>query len=171
VDILPHDNVSQLSFKRSPEGDRNRLRDIPDADHFVRVPDGKYIAEFIGAVGFHYRGCFRKVALWFLIAEGDSKGERLPIYCNVESLDCRFGQRVRQPVFKVGWRADLTLYLATLFPDKYAPDKLPRVIPETEMAGHKIQIKTRTSKMTHKGRQRPEPFFYSVVDEILGWAE
>ena len=170
MDILPHDNVSQLPIQR-PDRDPGLSRDIPDADHFVRVLDDKYVAEFIGAEGFYYRGCAPKVKLWFWIADRDHKGQRVPAYCNVKSLECRRGQHVRRPRFTVGWRADLTLYLAILFPERYSHDELPKVIPELDMMQRKILIQTRTSRTNHKGQERPDVLHNSVVDAILGWAE
>ena len=170
MDILPHDNVAQFSARRAPERTRSLSAGIPDPDHFVHIPNGKYVAEFVGAQGFYYRGRSPKVALWFSISDGKYKGERVAAYYNVTSLQCRPGQRVQQPSFSVGWRADLTAVLATLFPDRYSHVDLPTVIPESEMEAAKILIQIRTTKKTHKGQMRPEQFHNSVVDLISGWA-
>lgn len=171
MDILPHDNVSELVIKFSPGGDRARIGSIPNADHFVRIPDESYIAYFIGAEGSLYRGLRGKVALWFEIAEGTHQGTRLPSYCNVKEIECGEGQRWRHPRFSVGRNSYLTQYLAELFPDRFTPDALPTTVPEQDMANRPILIKTRTSRKNHKRRRRPEPFNYSVVADVQGWAD
>ncbi len=168
--IVPNGLENVLPLQRPDRGGA-LLHCIPDADHFVRVPDDKYIAEFIATEGFYYRGLSPKIVWWFLIAEGQYEGNRVAAYYNATTLDCRPSQRVRQPKFTVGWRADLTAILAMLFPDRYSHDDLPTEIPESEMAARRILIQTRTSKKTHKGQQRPEQFHSSVVDSILGWGK
>ena len=145
-------------------------RDIPGSDHFCKIPDDQYIAEYIGSVGFYYRGTIPKVALWFVITEGQFAGERIAAYCNVKSVDCNRNQRVPDPKFTVGWKFDLTTYLAALF-DWYSPNELPTTIPTVEMIERGIRVTTRTVTKTHKGQQRTEPFQNSVVDLVLGWAE
>jgi len=144
---------------------------LPGPDYFVHVPNGIYVVEFIGAEGTFFLGRAPKVVLWFLIAEGEHQGKRIPSYYNVESLNGRPGSRIRRPVFTIGWRAHLAVDMATLFPDEYSPDKLPTVIPEAEMSERRIRLKTRTTEKTHKGKKRPESFCYSVVDEVQGWVE
>ena len=146
-------------------------RDIPGADYFVKVPDGQYVVEFIGSVGFYYRGskAKAKVALWFIITEGPFKGERIAAFCNVRTVDGKRNERVADPHFTVGWKSNLAAYLATLF-DWYGPNELPTMIPLVEIMERGIAIKTRTVTATHDGQKRPEPFQNSVVDAILGWA-
>lgn len=147
------------------------VQDIPDADHFVRVPDGKYSAELIGSEAFWYRGRQPRVVLWFVIIDGDHKGARMAAYYNVKHLHGRYSGRSRNPRFVVGWRANLTAHLSLLFPEKYSIGNLPEVIPETEMIGRAILIETRTNAKTHDGACRSEAFHYSVVKAIFGWAE
>ena len=170
MDILSHDNVSQLPVQR-PDRDRNLLRDIPDADYFVRIPDDKYVAEFLGAEGFWYRGRHPRVAMWFVIIEGDQKGARVPAYCNVKSLVGRPPGRVRQPKFTIGRGANLTAFLGILFPDRFTPNHLPSVIPEADMQQRPIHIETKTVDKMHDGCMRPAAFHYSAVKSVLGWAE
>lgn len=145
-------------------------REIPGAEHFCKIPDDNYVAEFLGAVGFYYRGKKPKVALWFVITEGQFAGERVAAYCNVLTLDGKRNEHAAGPRFTVGWRSNLVTYLATLF-DWYSPDELPTVIPHVEMIERGIRIHTRTVTTTHDGQQRTEPFQNSVVNKILGWAE
>ena len=157
------DSVSQL---HDPEG----RTDIPDADYFVKVPDAAYVTEFIGAESFWYRGRWPRLAMWFLIVEGEFSGMKLAAYCNLKSLESRPGQRSRDPDFLVGWRSDLTLYLATLFPDRYLPDELPTTIPQQDLYGRQIRVETRTVTTNHSGKKRPTAFQCSVVDSVNGWA-
>ena len=145
--------------------------DIPNGDYFVRVPDGKYVAEFIGAEGFWYRGRRPRVVLWFVIIEGNQVGKRVPVYCNVCSLDGHRSERVRQPKFTVGWGSNLVAFLGSLFPEKYSPDDLPTEIPENDMQERRILIETRTNNKTHDGCERPAAFHNTVVKSVLGWAE
>ena len=146
-------------------------REIPGPDYFVKVPDGEYIAEFIGSVGFFYRGRGPKVALWFVISDGSCTGERVAAFCNVRSIEAKRGQRIESPRFTVGWGADLTTYLGTLFPDWYSPKELPTAVPLVEMMERGIVIRTRTVIKSHSGQERPDAFKNSVVDAVLGWAE
>ena len=145
--------------------------DIPSADYFVRVPDEKYVTEFIGAEGFWYRGRAPRVALWFVITEGQYEGKRVPAYCNVRSLEGRSSGRMRQPKFKVGWGSNLVAFIGNLFPDIYTPNNLPTELPESDMIGHRIIIETRTNSQTHDGNQRSEAFHNSIVKSVLGWTE
>ncbi len=170
MEIIQHDNVLQLPDK-SQDATPDSSQELPKADYYALVPDGDYMAALIGAEGNWYRGVSPKVVLWFRIDEGDQTGEKLPAYFNVETLDCRRGQRVRKPTFTVGWGRDLTTCLAILFPDRYSRDDLPSKIPEAEIMVRSIHIRARTSKKTHKGQKRPPAFHYSVVDTILGWVE
>ena len=162
MSILPHENILHLPYQ---------TRDIPDSDYFVRVPDGKYVTEFIGAEGFWYRGRGPRVVLWFVIIEGSQKGARVPAYCNVRSLDGHFSERIRQPKFTAGRDSNLVLFLGILFPEKFTPDDLPTEIPEKNMLKRRILIQTRTSKKNHDGCERPAAFHNSVVKLIYGWAE
>ncbi len=155
--------VSQLHEPESRTG-------IPDGDYFVKVPDAAYVTEFIGAQSFWYRGRYPRLAMWFLIVEGEFSGAKLAAYCNLKSLECRRGRRSRDPEFSVGWRSDLTLQLATLFPDRYSPDELPTTIPEQDMHGHQIRVETRTVTTSHSGKKRPTAFHCSVVESVNGWA-
>ena len=85
MSILPHENILHLPYQ---------TWDIPNADYFVRVPDGKYVAEFIGAEGFWYRGRGPRVVLWFVIIEGSQKGARVPALLGANSpaeIYCRPG--------------------------------------------------------------------------------
>lgn len=170
MEIIQQDNVLHLP-DRFLDDTPGREPDLPGRDYFVQIPDGKYVVEFIGAEGGYYRGVSSKVILWFSIADGDHKGKMLPAYCNVRSLHCRSGKRVRHPTFEVGLGCDLTMYLATLFPDRYSPSELPTEVPEADMMARGILIQVRKSKKTHKGQERPEAFHRSVVDAVLGWAE
>ena len=147
------------------------VQDIPDADHFVRVPDGKYSAKLIGSEGFWYRGRQPRVVLWFIIDEGDYKGARVAAYYNVRQLQGHYSGRRRNPRFSVGWRSNLIAQLSMLFTEKYSISNLPEIIPEAEMIGRPVLIETRTNAKTHDGTQRSEAFHYSVVKSILGWAE
>lgn len=165
MDSVAKASVSQI--RRIPDSSLV----IPDAEHFVKVPDGEYVAKFIGAEGSYYRGRTPKVALWFSIAEGDYSGERVAGFFNVRSLDCERGQRTREPHFTVGWRSDLTQAMATLYPEMFSPDILPTTIPEVEMVRSLIAIQTRTCESNHKGQTRPDAFRYTVIDMIIGWAE
>ena len=162
MSILPHENVLQLPYPTP---------DIPDADYFVRVPDDKYVGEFIGAEGFWYRGRQPRVVLWFVIIEGNEKEARVPAYCNLRSLNGRCSGRVRQPEFTVGWGSNLVAFLGILFPEKFTPDDLPTQIPEKDMLGRRILIETRTNNKTHDGCKRAAPFHNSIVKSVLGWAE
>ena len=146
-------------------------RDIPNADYFVRVPDDKYVAEFIGAEGFWYRGRGPRVVLWFVITEGNQRGKRVPAYCNLRSLDGYCSERVRQPKLTVGRGSNLVAFLGILFPEKFTPDDLPTEIPENDMLGRPILIETRTNTKTHDGCKRSPAFHNSVVRSVLGWAE
>ena len=162
MSILPHENVLQLQIQTP---------DIPNADYFVRVPDDQYVAEFIGAEGFLYRGRGPRVALWFVIVEGSQSGVRVPAYCNVRSLDERCSGRVRQPQFTAGGDSNLVMFLGILFPERYTPDDLPTEIPENDMLGRPILIQTRTVSKNHDRCERPAAFHKSVVKFVLGWAE
>ena len=158
-------SVSQIQRSRKSS------RVIPDAEHFVKVPDGEYVAKFIGAEGFYFRGRTPKVALWFSITEGEHSGERVASYFNVRSLDCERGQRTRNPHFTVGWRSDLTQAMANLYPEMFSPDILPTTIPEGQMVRSLILIQTRTCESNHKGQTRPDAFHNTVIDLIIGWTE
>ena len=162
MSILPYENVLQIP---------NRTRDIPDADYFVQIPDDDYVAEFIGAEGFWYRGRGPRVVLWFRVIEGDQEGARVPLYCNVRSLKGHRSGRVRQPQFTAGGDSDLVVFLGILFPERYTPDDLPTEIPENDMSGHPIIIRTRTVSKNHDGCERPAAFHKSVVKLVFGWAE
>ena len=154
-----------------PERHIYLVRDIPEADHIVRVPDGKYVAEFIGSESFWYRGQRPRVVTWFVIIEGSCKGERIAAYYNVKQLQSRRSGRSLNSRFSVGWRSNLTAHLSTLFPDKYSISNLPETIPEADMQGRSVLIETRTIAKTHDGSQRANAFHYSVVKAIHGWAE
>ena len=156
--------ILSLQYRSRP------LRSIPGPDHFVSIPNGRYVAEFIGSEGFFFLGKRPKVVLWFRICDGEHCGERLAAYYNVKSLQCRPGERIEQPSFSVGWRAELSTVLGTLFPDKYSPADLPTVVPESAMQGGEILIQVRKSEKTTKGQKRPKAFHNSVIDSILGWA-
>ena len=162
MSILPYENVLQRP-QQAPE--------IPGVDHFVRVPDDKYVAEFIGAEGFWYRGRSPRVVLWFVITEGQYEGQRVPAYCNVRSFTGGCSGRTRQPRFKVGWGSNLVAFIGNLYLDIYSPTDLPTEIPERDMMGRRILIETRTNCQTHDGTKRSEPFHNSVVKSVLGWAE
>ena len=159
------------SLARRLESPLYVIQDIPDADYFVRVPDGKYSVEFIGCESFWYRGRQPRIVLWFAITSESHKGARVAAYYNVTQLQGGRSGRCRNPRFIVGWRSNLTAHLSILFPDSYTVDQLPENIPEAGMRGRRLLIETRTNSRTHDGSERAEAFHYSVVKAILGWAE
>jgi hypothetical protein len=160
VEAKPSADV--LRFDHPPE--------IPGADHFVKIPDGEYVVDFLGAESFWYRGKRPRLALWFQVVEGDLRGEKIAAYCNLKSLDSPPGHRSRDPKFVVGWRSDLTMILATLFPERYSAANLPTSIPVEHMLSRAILVETRSVTSTHSGKKRPSVFHSSVVASVNGWA-
>lgn len=163
MDSLPnqqHGNVVRARFA------------FPDSEHHIRIPDGLYSAEYVGAEGFYYLGTSPRVALCFRILDNVGPESLILAYYKVARLTkngdvVRRGQRIRDPDFQIGWRSRLARDLGVLFSD-LSPSELPTSVPSIDRV---VRIKSTTVCKDPDGNDRPDAFRSSKVDCIAGWAE
>ncbi len=150
---------------------------LPGGDHFVKIPDGKYVAHVCGHEAFFYRGnpACPRVTIWFYVVDDVGSERRIAGYYRVRELlqDGRILQpkdlkitRLRSFQFTAGWRSDIVNDLARLFPDRFSPAALPTSVPPIDGT---VRICTATVASGHDGTIRSEKFQASKVQQILGW--
>jgi len=122
-----------------------------DRPHF---PDGEYESQ---CVGYNTNFCFGKTRKTFLefviISEGDHHGKEIFMAFNMPyDMKIKTGSKYyKNWVMVNGWNK---------------PSRNAKMSPR--IFKNKIyKIKTRTTKPKHNGKEMPENFWYSVVDEIL----
>ena len=145
---------------------------FPDAEHHIRIPDGLYTADYVGAGGFYFLGASPRVVLCFRIIENVGSQDLILAYYKVSKLTKNGsvvgrGQRVRNPDFKVGWRSRMAHDLGALFPD-ISPHSLPTSVP---LIDRTVRLKSTTVSKDPDGVERPDALRSSKIDQIVGWAE
>ena len=144
---------------------------LPGRDHHILIPDDAYEAEYVGSLGFLYLGTSPRVALCFTVTTGETPEQQIFAYYKVLSLlkdgnPVRSTDRVRSPSFRIGWKSRLARDLGTLYPE-FSPQNLPTAIPTIDRP---VLIQTATVREDRDGAKRPEAFWCSKVDRIVGWA-
>ena len=145
---------------------------LPSADHHIKIPDGIYVSDYVGAIGFFYLGRSPRVAMCFRIVDDVGSERHIIGYYRTLSLTkngapLEKDKRTRNPDFQIGWRSRLARDLGKLFAE-ISSSNLPRRIPTIDRS---VRIKTATVREDKDGVDRPESFWSSKIDHILGWAE
>ena len=128
------------------------------------VPDGTYRAVLIG---HETASVFRtaKVFLHFRIVEvGNEFGKLLYRAYRARAL---VGKPARNGKFKVARRSELLLMVYRVTHLKIRVDRLSFA----ELRSHVLRISTRTVSKDYQQRDLPQPLWYSVVDDVLGFAD
>ena len=143
---------------------------LPNEDHHILIPDDTYRASQYGCEGFYYMGRSSRVALWFKIHDDVGEESLIAAIYNVKGISkdgAKIRGRARNPDFVAGWKSRIVRDVATLFPTRYNPRELPTHMP---VIPGPVQIETCTVKNDSDHTLRPEPFWYSKVHHIVGWA-
>ena len=124
------------------------------------IPEGKYTAQCIeakkGMVGVETtKGTFArtpKIVLRFKVIDGQYRDEEIPMFLNVNYKRIPFGSKFYQC-----WM---------IANDCKRPSRRDRM-PLEKFKGHIFTVGVKTVKPKFRdGKERPEPFWYSRVDEI-----
>ena len=151
---------SLLSLKPLPGEDSLSKQDLRAGDDRKLIPEGKYTAQCIEAkrsmVGMETtKGTFArtpKIVLSFKIIDGQYQGEEIPMFLNVNYIRIPFGSK-----FYHCW---------VIANDCIKPNRRDRM-PLEKFKGHIFTVGVKTVKPRFRdGKEKPEAFWYSRVDEI-----
>lgn len=130
-----------------------------DAAAAPRVPDGEYVARYIGhETMFIFNS--GKVMLRFELAECEFAGVRLVRPYRAKQLLGRPSKRGR---FELGRSSELLRDIVRLSETRTRPDRASLEF----MRGRLWRVRTRTVETDSKQRPIPEPLRYSVIGEIV----
>jgi len=144
---------------------------LPSAEHHIHIPDGLYVCDYVGSVGFYYLGSSPRLAMCFRIIEDVGIERHIFAFYKVIELSNKGrtqekNKRIRDPEFRIGWRARLARDLGQLF-SEFSPSNLPTRVPTID---NSVSVRTATVREDSHGSNRPESFWSSKVDRIEGWA-
>jgi len=126
---------------------------VCDADYRVHLPDGKYVVQCVKYDASFVLGKAKKLFLHFRIIDGEHQGQMIFMAFNMA-----YNERIKQGskyykcwTFVNGWRK---------------PSRNAKMSPRLFL-NKVFQVKTRTVRPLHNGKEMPDSFHYSVVDSIL----
>ena len=127
--------------------------------HKPLVPEGEYLARYIGHETAVLFSRAKKVALRFEICEGPYQRTRLTRYYRAQQLIGKPGPGGR---FQLSAGGDLYRMLARVLDVRTRPDR----ISVRELRTRLLRIKVRTVTRDRDNRPLPESCHYSVIDAI-----